>query len=86
MREGREGTRSSQLDLFAWRERDDNSAETVGHGRLSLQFIPSSLPMGPGFGLPHFILFTDWASDPFGSRPRASVYHSLPAEHGAGAC
>ena len=32
MREGREGIRSSQLDLFAWRERDDNSAETVGHG------------------------------------------------------
>ncbi|MCH7776467.1 MAG: winged helix-turn-helix domain-containing protein [Gemmatimonadetes bacterium] len=54
--------------------------------RLSLQFIPSGLPTGPGFGLPHFILFTDWASDPFGSRPRASVYHSLPAEHGAGAC
>ncbi len=53
---------------------------------LSLQFIPSGLPTGPGFGLPHFILFTDWASDPFGSRPRASVYHSLPAEHGAGAC
>ncbi len=32
MRERREGFRSSQLDLFAWRERDDNSAETVGHG------------------------------------------------------
>ena len=32
MREGREGICSSQLDLFAWRERDDNSAETVGHG------------------------------------------------------
>ena len=32
MGEGREGFRSSQLDLFAWRERDDNSAETVGHG------------------------------------------------------
>ena len=32
MREGREGFRSSQLDLFAWHERDDNFAETVGHG------------------------------------------------------
>ncbi len=32
MREGREGFRSSQLDLFAWRERDGDSAETVGHG------------------------------------------------------
>ncbi len=32
MREGREDFRSSQLDLFAWRERDCNSAETVGHG------------------------------------------------------
>jgi len=32
MREGREGFRSSQLDLFAWRERDCNFAETVGYG------------------------------------------------------
>jgi hypothetical protein len=32
MREGREGFRSSQLDLFAWPERDGNSAETVDHG------------------------------------------------------
>ena len=32
MREGRKGFRSSQLDLFAWRERDGNSAETVAHG------------------------------------------------------
>ncbi len=32
MREGREGFRFSQLDLFAWRERDGNSAETVAHG------------------------------------------------------
>jgi len=32
MREGREGFRSSQLDLFAWRVRDGNSAETVEHG------------------------------------------------------
>ena len=32
MREGREGFRSSQLDLFAWRERDGDSAETIGRG------------------------------------------------------
>ena len=32
MREGRENIRSSQLDLFAWREWDGDSAETVGHG------------------------------------------------------
>ena len=32
MREGRESFRSSQLDLFAWHERDGDSAETVGHG------------------------------------------------------
>ena len=32
MREGREGFRFSQLDLFGWRERDGNSAETVAHG------------------------------------------------------
>ncbi len=32
MREGREGFRSSHLDLFAWRERDGNSTETVDHG------------------------------------------------------
>jgi len=32
MRDGREGFRFSQLDLFAWRERDGNSAETVAHG------------------------------------------------------
>ena len=32
MREAREGLRSSQLDLFAWRERDGDSAETMGHG------------------------------------------------------
>jgi hypothetical protein len=32
MREGREGFRSSQLDLFAWRERDGNFTETVDHG------------------------------------------------------
>jgi HEAT repeat protein len=32
MREDREGFRSSQLDLFAWRERDGNSAATVDHG------------------------------------------------------
>jgi len=32
MREGREGFRSSQLDLFAWRLRDGDSAETVEHG------------------------------------------------------
>ncbi len=32
MRESREGIRSSQLELFAWRERDGNSAETVDHG------------------------------------------------------
>lgn len=32
MREGREGFRSSQLDLFAWRERNDDSAETLCHG------------------------------------------------------
>ncbi len=32
MRQGREGFRSSQLDLFAWRERDGVSAETKGHG------------------------------------------------------
>ncbi len=32
MREGRESFRSSQLDLFAWRERDGDSAETAGHG------------------------------------------------------
>ena len=31
MREGRENVRSAQLDLFAWRERDGDSAETVGH-------------------------------------------------------
>ncbi len=33
MRDGREESRSSQLDLFAWRERDGDCAETVGHGR-----------------------------------------------------
>ena len=33
MRDGREGVGSSQLDLFAWPERDSNSVETVGHGR-----------------------------------------------------
>ncbi len=32
MREARENIRSSQLDLFAWRERDGDSAETVGRG------------------------------------------------------
>ncbi len=32
MRDGREGFRFSHLDLFAWRERDGNSAETVAHG------------------------------------------------------
>ena len=32
MREGREGFRPSQLDLFAWRERDRNPAETVDRG------------------------------------------------------
>jgi hypothetical protein len=32
MREGREDIRSAQLDLFAWRGRGGDSAETVGHG------------------------------------------------------
>ncbi len=32
MREGRENIRSSQLDLFSWRARDGDSAETVDHG------------------------------------------------------
>ncbi len=32
MREARENIRSSQLDLFAWRGRDGDSAETIGHG------------------------------------------------------
>ncbi len=32
MKEDREGVGSSQLDLFAWRERDENSIETVGLG------------------------------------------------------
>lgn len=40
MREGRENIRSLQLDLFAWHERDSDSAETMGHGgppRAALQ-------------------------------------------------
>ncbi len=32
MREGREGFRCSQLDLFAWRQPDGDSAGTMGHG------------------------------------------------------
>ncbi len=35
MREDREHIRSSQLDLFSWREWDADPAETVGHGGRS---------------------------------------------------
>ena len=40
MKESREGLRSSQLDLFAWRERDGHSFETVGLGGRPCDALP----------------------------------------------
>jgi len=40
MREGREGFSTEQLDLFAWRERDRDTPETIGHGERRIDAPP----------------------------------------------
>ena len=40
MREGREGFSTEQLDLFAWRERDRDTPEIIGHGERRIDAPP----------------------------------------------